>query len=224
MKISEELLTRYALGECTAEEKALVERWLNTSENLDTVPYRVEFGPVKKRIWTRLEQWTVKPDRYRIGRLLMRYSAAACLLLGVLGISVLWGDRYFATETHFENMGALAPKKVIGEGVAFKLMPESKVAWTTSSLVSQNKLSVCGNAILSSLDQGGIDIQITSSCSGKSPQSRAVRLNKDDLYVLNDQTNGDRLIVFDSEELNSQHPVCRARVNAIFQQATPLKI
>lgn len=56
MKISQNLLKRYAIGKCTKEEKELVEKWLKTEETLNSTKYDALFISQKDGIRAELEE------------------------------------------------------------------------------------------------------------------------------------------------------------------------
>ena len=82
MKITNELLKKYAEGRCTEEEKALIEKWMTSNTNTDEEVFVEEFEPFKESTWKSiLVKVTEKhPDTISIFRTFIKVSAAASIL------------------------------------------------------------------------------------------------------------------------------------------------
>ncbi|MEM9830041.1 MAG: hypothetical protein AAF944_05365 [Bacteroidota bacterium] len=92
MKISRELLKKYARGTCTDEERAAVETWLAAEDTFEDTSYDAIFIPQKdsirenlqSRLWGDRPAFTGQSEQARVVPLyqrLSRYAAAACILL-----------------------------------------------------------------------------------------------------------------------------------------------
>ncbi|MEM8765095.1 MAG: hypothetical protein AAGD88_14855 [Bacteroidota bacterium] len=82
MKITNELLKKYAEGRCTDEEKALIEKWMTSDTSADEEVFIGEFEPHKESAWKSiLVKVTEKhPDTISIFRTFIKVSAAASIL------------------------------------------------------------------------------------------------------------------------------------------------
>ncbi|MEM8928823.1 MAG: hypothetical protein AAGC45_11510 [Bacteroidota bacterium] len=84
MKISKELLAKYAKDECNLEEKRFVENWLDESESLDNVNEKGAFKQYHDDTWDKIAQISGfgKQKVIPFSRRFFQYAAAACIILG----------------------------------------------------------------------------------------------------------------------------------------------
>ncbi|MEM8506879.1 MAG: hypothetical protein AAF717_03575 [Bacteroidota bacterium] len=82
MKITNELLKKYAEGRCTDEEKAHIEKWMTSATTADEEVFVKEFEPHKESTWRSiLVKVTEKhPETLSIFRTFIKVSAAASIL------------------------------------------------------------------------------------------------------------------------------------------------
>ncbi|MEM1339254.1 MAG: hypothetical protein AAGF96_15955 [Bacteroidota bacterium] len=82
MKITNELLKKYAEGQCTDEEKAHIEKWMTSATTADEEVFVKEFEPHKESTWRSiLVKVTEKhPETLSIFRTVIKVSAAASIL------------------------------------------------------------------------------------------------------------------------------------------------
>ncbi|MEM9673170.1 MAG: hypothetical protein ACFB15_30220 [Cyclobacteriaceae bacterium] len=84
MNISPELLKKYATGNCTEEERRLVEQWL-ADDNLSTTSPRAKLEAERTQVWQNIahkigwKETKVVPMYRRI----TRYAAVACIIIGI---------------------------------------------------------------------------------------------------------------------------------------------
>lgn len=87
MKNARELLAKYKTGQCTAEEKQLVEKWLLFYRSEETTGLTTDdFEQIDREVWHRIKQRTSLKLSYRS---LWLKTAAAAAILFVLGAG-LW--------------------------------------------------------------------------------------------------------------------------------------
>ncbi|MEM6841400.1 MAG: hypothetical protein AAF632_04185 [Bacteroidota bacterium] len=115
MKISRELLKKYAQGACTDEERAAVEAWLASEDTFEDTSYDAIFIPQKDSIRENLlarlgGKWpssTSESERARVVPLyqrLSRYAAAACVVIGTFFLG------YFASPPSAQADTVKKPK------------------------------------------------------------------------------------------------------------------
>ncbi|MEM9528335.1 MAG: hypothetical protein AAGA31_17110 [Bacteroidota bacterium] len=82
MKITNELLKKYAKGKCTDEERTLIEKWMTSDTTSEEEIFIEEFEPHEESIWKSiLVKVTEKnPDTISIFRTFIKVSAAASIL------------------------------------------------------------------------------------------------------------------------------------------------
>ncbi|MEM9675599.1 MAG: hypothetical protein AAF992_23615 [Bacteroidota bacterium] len=85
MKMTNELLIKYAKGQCAPEEKGLVEAWLSEIEHPDLPSYDDELDEITPKVWSRLSQQLPKGGAKVVPmyKRVMHYVAAACLAMGL---------------------------------------------------------------------------------------------------------------------------------------------
>ncbi|MEM8937980.1 MAG: FecR domain-containing protein [Bacteroidota bacterium] len=98
MKITEELLQKYAAGKCTKEEEQLVKNWLESEGDNDGEDQSQLFGPYKEEIWEDLRKETVNAPRL-FGNGVFRYAAAIVLLISVGTAAYLYVNSSVTKET-----------------------------------------------------------------------------------------------------------------------------
>mgnify|MGYP001791973795 CR=1 FL=1 len=84
MKISKELLQKYASGTCTEEEHEFIEKWLNSGGSFSETGYERLFEPRKEIVRQQLHRrlWHNYNTMGRNTKRVIRLSAAACMLFG----------------------------------------------------------------------------------------------------------------------------------------------
>lgn len=84
MKISKELLAKYAKNECSPKEKRFVENWLDESDTLNMINEEGEFKKYQADTWDKIAQISGFGKRKVIplSRRFFQYAAAACIIFG----------------------------------------------------------------------------------------------------------------------------------------------
>lgn len=101
MKVGQSLLDKYASGQCTPAEKAVVEAWLaNTDDQIQEMHVQ-EFSASKSRIWAGISKDlpVKKSKEVFISQPVIRYAAAACIT-ALLGI----GSFFISTNQQQKNI------------------------------------------------------------------------------------------------------------------------
>ena len=91
MKLTEKLLEKYFLGKCTEEEKEFMEKWVNSLSEEDPELSLSDLQEMKKNSWNVIKErnqfssvaYKSKRKNAALYRRVLRYSAAACLLIGL---------------------------------------------------------------------------------------------------------------------------------------------
>ena len=82
MKITPELLRKYASGNCTEEERLLVEKWLSDEEDLSTTFSRQKLKEERAMVWQSISaNIPAKIEVIPLYKIVARYAAVACFAI-----------------------------------------------------------------------------------------------------------------------------------------------
>ncbi|MEM1339097.1 MAG: FecR domain-containing protein [Bacteroidota bacterium] len=136
MKITDELLKKYANGQCSKEEKQLVEKWLATEGDSDGEDQSHLFDPYKAQTWDTLSKQTIE-RRTTFKQRAMRYAAAIALFISLGAISYLLFNP--SNESTGETILAMEDFQTIyserGERQTISLPDGSTVRLNTESIL-----------------------------------------------------------------------------------------
>lgn len=174
MQITTELLEKYHLNQCTAEEKAAVEKWLEEgSDNYKNITAESEaelFLESRQDMLSWIGKKKIRPA-LPLYRNLFRYGAAACILIGVFALLV--GKQLFSKQHFFENnLGKVA--KIHTAGADLSLRPNTKVELVTN-FWNKQLVQFCGDFALENKLSENIEVEIASQCdNGEAIGTRAI--------------------------------------------------
>ncbi|WP_254560143.1 FecR family protein [Dyadobacter diqingensis] len=120
MKITNELLEKYAQGLCTPEEVTLVENWLADPASETCFPEGVDISKQGEMAWEAIREKSFDTEPVKVKSLphsnVTRWLVAACMVF-ICGLAV-----FFSKRNEEQNAGSAAPKRY----VTFKTKPGEK--------------------------------------------------------------------------------------------------
>lgn len=208
MKVTKELIERYLQGACTGEEQEAVERWLASSAGEETTLSEETLESMSTDIWVSLE--TSLPDSrgsFRLGWW-PRLAVAACLAVGMVGISFLFIYKNTNTEIAFSSYGTKDELKGAARLIEFSLKPNSSVNGSISRFGSRGYLNFTGS--LKMVSEVGSDLEIDFGVGDNVPVlSRKAIIEGGQMYyvgVLKQTDSPDEILVLNSEQLEAIPP------------------
>ena len=134
------LLSRYQSGDCTQQEKQLVEQWFSLLDGAESAPSMIENHHLRQKIWNTIKSKS-NPDSEHVdirtrSVFNWRWVAAAVLLLGMI-----WAAYQLKTGTAKPELAYLAPAGLQSkmnnspEPVTFSLEDGSQVTLSPGSTV-----------------------------------------------------------------------------------------
>ncbi len=225
MKVSKELIEKYHRGECSEEERSLVEEWL--FEDHFTEELRLPPGEDKKahgeQIWRGISP--VLRER-RTGRLLsplfpltgIRTGIAAAVLALVAAGLFIWAptgsDNSRNPIIEANNISEIDKRDIDSDLYTLSLGPKSNVRIDQDREVMQ----LCGS--LSFVPTENVTLRIVGECPrGESPQT-VMRLKGGASYIAfsyRDDTETTELIVVEQNQLNTLPVLIQKQLITLFK-------
>ncbi len=206
MKVSQELIEKYHLGRCSAEERALVEAWLSDDSFADVpeFPHPEYSEEIREKIWEGIapsgRRSILKGSSRTLFRLLP--AAAACLVLVMLA----WrGGSAESTADGkpvivVSNLSEVSNRDVNADSYRLSLAPGSNVRIDPL----EETMELCGT--LSFIPAEDVTLKIVGECpKGGSPET-VVNLKSGANYIAfsyYDNTEKTELIVVEKDQLNT---------------------
>lgn len=213
MKLSKALLDKYFRGECTAEEKELVEQWIDHGEAETSYPEEEIVEELQASVWTSLvEQHSELHSRSLTKKLwltpLLKYAAGITLVLLSGGMFFLFGPRLFRHEFTAENVSSTSEKVIKTRKFDLLLAAQSK-AHFESNCSSTGKIDFCGQ--LQIKPQKDMRLEFTSSCPAQTKASQQVNCLKGKSYLaFHFDFKGTEIMVVDKDRIFDLPPRLQA--------------
>ena len=186
IKITKELLRKYDSQTCTEEEKDIVQQWLYGDEVDEEIDHSLlseeEFQIEKDAIWSRLSEQLPKKETKVIPfpQRIIRYAAAACAAVGLIGIGYLVSNNSALESSAFEKNVSSYQEK----GIEYKATHHSKIVSLNNEKGGETVLRFDGDLVIvndSPIDQS----LVVSSASYHSPYTtKKVLIRKGEKYVV----------------------------------------
>lgn len=210
MEIDKGLLEKYALGNCSDEEKHLVEQWLMSTDEEETILTERALTSMTTSIWASLKHnFPARrlPVQQNWFTGLPHIAAAACLLVGVIGVSLFVTTKSTGIEIAFSTNGLDREVKATSNEIDFYLKPNSSVKGTVSTL-SQGSLDFSGSFKIVSTAQNDMEIDFRIK-SSKSVSTKKVTIRGKQTYyvgILKQDHAPDEILVLTSQQLEDIPP------------------
>lgn len=211
MKMDKRLLEKYALGNCSDQERELVEQWLMNSEEEETVLSETSLDRMTSGIWTSLEHnfsdrtlsvkrswWVSWP----------RYVAAACVLVGLITASVFTVRKGAEMDIAFSSNGLDHDLKATSQVIDFYLKPNSSVKGKVSRLDNDGCLDFSGAMKIVSNAKNDLEINFRAKNSGFVSRKKVTIQGQQTYYVgvLKQDNAPDEILVLTSQQLEDIPP------------------
>jgi len=212
MKITKELLERYAKAEYSAEEQAAVEQWLEQGAGNEEIIPSAD-PALKAKVWADL----VKRNPgivYEKSLWLYpyRYAATALLLLTLGGLSYLAVRSYEHNSILVSNIGSEKLKTANVDGYTITLNKESYINFQQNVWRTQADVGLCGGVKLVNQTENKVTLKIHTVC-GRQHDEATVTLNKGKTYVaLQLDFSNDELLVVDSDRIFDLPPRLQGKI------------
>lgn len=210
MEIDKGLLEKYVLGNCSDEEKQLVEQWLMSTDEEETVlPERV-VTTMTTSIWASLKHNLPArslPVQQNWWVLLPRVVAAACLLACLIGVSLFATRKNTGINIAFSNSKPDRELKATSNEIDFYLKPNSSVKGTVYGL-SQGSLDFSGSFKIVSTAKSDLEIDFRTKNSRSVSTKKVTIKGKQTYYVgiLKQDHAPDEILVLTSQQLEDIPP------------------
>ncbi|MDR7130926.1 hypothetical protein J2X69_003285 [Algoriphagus sp. 4150] len=181
MKITPELLDRYAKGKCTGEERQFLQTWLDSANWEESNLQERDLKQMKQEVWA-----TVGPRglgfakipnsiyRYAAGVVAISVVSALAFRLLVTSVPILMSFTNFSEETEL--------KESIN-GMELLLKPESRISGMTSSANGRGELDFCGFVELDNFTGRDILVEVKSNCAIGITQAAEFNLRNGEKYL-----------------------------------------
>ena len=188
-RITDRLLQKYYLGQCTEEEQSAVEQWL-ASEQFDEpldLPDRVK--PIhKQQMWQAISEDLDLPRGRKVPlyRKMMRYAAAACAVFGLgTALFMAYHDGDAGEQFAFNNMGTVVAKEVKTPLFDFTLLPGTTAELNTRLDGMAGDMAFCGAMTLVNNRDQSVALRLESSCESEQQDiSKTANLKAGGKYIL----------------------------------------
>jgi hypothetical protein len=211
MKVTRELIERYLTGMCTDQEREAVALWLASPDHEETNLSDDTLEDMALDIWGSLETYLPEGrDTIRAGwwSVLPRLAVAACISVGLVGLSFFFAYKNAHTEIAFSSYGMDDEMKGAARPIAFSLKPNSSVSGSISRYAGQGHLNFTGS--LKMLSEAGSNLEIDFGVRDQSPVlSRKATIEEGQLYyvgVLKQADSPDEILVSNSQQLEDIPP------------------
>ena len=208
MKISKELLKKYALGKCTPAEKMMVEEWLVSDNHSDAMKHVHLFEPSREKVWGKIRN-RIAPNSSRtikISGQISRVAAAACIAI------VSFGAGYFYFEAYKSDRLTTEANPL--ENVKYMATPNSKIVQLAETPNGKSSLHFDGELVI--INQGSTDKEVELAlASYDAPNAtKKVIVRKGHKYaVFHFKHKRDELMVFDLDNFRCEvSPVLRHKI------------
>lgn len=199
MGISNDLLEKYASGTCNAEERVLVEQWLNSSDTPQLLLSEKDKEVSKEKIWNMLDagiRWgNVKKLRY--------YLSLAAAIIAVSGLTVLWQQHNQPVNqlagTYMELGGQNKVTELAGMRFTLASDSEAKVRFTEGAA---SDIVFCGVMEVKNVSDKDVSYIFKSICKNSSYTKKEVVMKAGKTYVvLHNYYKRDEILVLNKENL-----------------------
>ncbi|WP_437921250.1 hypothetical protein [Sphingobacterium sp. LRF_L2] len=221
MNVSKELILKYHLGECTAQEKALVEEWLFSDEgNTDTIlPLDADQKEnLKTEIWTAIKEETILqevipriPKKERAQRIIFISKVAVACLLVIAGAWL--GYRQYTPRIQFEGQfdQTLTPVET-QQDISLVLGEGSRATFDDK----QELLDFCGIVKLKANKR--MKLFLATGCEDGSKNTRTLLVDAGETYFALDLSNKNDadFFVMREDHLNELPPLILNSIRAQF--------
>lgn len=211
MKISKELIERYLQDLCSREEREAVDQWLTSTAHEETSLSEQALENMSDNIWASLEvsmpsEPGIMKPQWWAG--LPRLAAAACLTLGLIGLSFFFVQKNATTHIAFSSYGMDGEIKDTVRSIAFSLKPNSSVNGNISNYGNRGYLNFTGS--LKVFSEASTNLEIDFGIQDQIPGlNRKAVLEGGQLYyvgILKQVDSPDEILVLNSEQMEDLPP------------------
>lgn len=202
MKVSRELLQKYASGNCSEEERKIIENWLPGEEDIaDSMP-ETEWKDVSVQMWQNIVSETRQPAKRLDILKLSRYVTAACIILGL----AYWGKAMLLNhsdtrEEELDNTYGNRTRHITAAGFSLDVFPGSKVKITEGTYGFNTTIALCGELLLQNKQQENrvISLALSSACgtSNQTENPRQLKAGKKYVVLQVNGTGGKKNVVIE---------------------------
>lgn len=208
MKITPELLQKYASSSCTEDEKKAIELWLLSTDEEAMPIAEIQLQLSEKKIWGRILPvlFSEKVSRtIPLYQKITRYAVASCVAIGLVAVSAIQvcNTGFMSTEIAFINTENTS-KYIQTAGMNFALMPDSKVDVITNLCKTESKIAFCGSIELTNKANTNVQYEILTSCRVSSDSIRKVSLKKNVHYyvfAITDKQGNEKIHIYNEEDV-----------------------
>ncbi|ODS84548.1 MAG: hypothetical protein ABS46_03305 [Cytophagaceae bacterium SCN 52-12] len=220
MKVSQELIEKYHLGRCSAEERALVEAWLfgDSFEEAPEFPHPEQREEIREKIWEEIAPTARKSIFKSSSRTLLRLFPAAAACLAVVVLAWRWGSGESTADGNpvivVSNLSEVSNRDVNADSYRLSLAPGSNVRIDPLG----ETMELCGT--LSFVPAEDVTLKIVGECpKGESPET-VVSLKSGANYIAfsyYDNTEKTELIVVEEDQLNTLPSFIQKQLVTLFK-------
>ncbi|WKN30301.1 hypothetical protein PZB74_15155 [Porifericola rhodea] len=185
MKLSRELLEKYAQGKCSPEEIALVHQWMELEEPEVPLPDDIPIQQIEKSVWNRLTDTRpelTKTSPYKTVLLSTAFKYVAAVLIVLLSaVAIIDSAETQQYELMAENYNSSTEKLIRNRNFDLLLASNSKVH-VKKEFYRTAKVNFCGPLKVEA--QQDIELEISSSCLNVSHEAKKVSFRKGKSYLV----------------------------------------
>lgn len=210
MAINKDLLEKFASGNCTDEERQLVEEWMNNNHDIPELPLsETEKELAQKRIWNNIAE---KVTACRKDTMRYTLSAAAAIVLLLSGMTLLW---HREDERYMELGGKNKVAEV--EGMRFTLAGNSQAKMKFTSGEAAN-IVFCGLMEVTNTSGKDRPYVFESSCEKSNYTKKSMLMKAGKTYiVLHNYYKKDEIIILNRDNLAGLPDAITAQISEQFR-------
>lgn len=212
MNVTKELLERYAKGECSAEEQATVEQWLEQGADDDKVVSSTDTA-IKAKVWADLAKNNPGILRQKsIWLYPYRYAATALLLVTLGGLYYLAVHTYEQHSIRLSSVGSKKLETANIAGYAVTLSKESYVQVQQNVWRTQADIGLCGGVKLVNQTASNITLNIHTICGRQHDETQVTLPQGKTCMAMQLDFSNDELMVIDSERIFDLPPRLQGKI------------
>lgn len=202
MKITKDLLDRYARGECSPQEQERVEAWLDSSESGFNISNEsLEEDKIKNEVWESLasDHPELNPENLRhIDRPawpFLKYAAAAAIFLGM---AIFFAKTFVFVPREVVHLENETPKtKTYGSlrGLEITLAPNSNAIIKSRWSGKPNQVDFCGDLLIKPTQNVNLSFQSTCPTADFKKGDKMYLKNRTYLTMTHNYLGGGILVV-----------------------------
>ena len=222
MKITPELLEKFANGSCSKEEKKFVEQWLNMGLDVESEKNARLFKPRHEKVWNRVKTNILQNQTKVISlkRNFLQISAAACIAILVLS-SIAY--TIFVSTSVDEKYSAIKDTEgsIVLSGMDLKVFKGSEVLADYNHETEFLSLSLEGEVELTNNAGCDIEMEVNYPSNGNLKKLEKVRLQNGYTYLICrfDKHKFDEILVLDVNKTGGLSPFLVQKIVEASQSA-----